>query len=69
MNIELKDILDRKVERSGCFETTTTYLRGRYPEGREIDGYTGPETVFEERRIKPIFVFGVTEDKVDDASS
>ncbi len=62
MNIERSDILDTKITKNGCFETTTFYLRGKYPEGREISGYTGIETILEERIVKPIIVVNVIND-------
>lgn len=62
MNIERSDILDTRITKTGCFETRIFYLRGKYPEGREINGYTGIETVHEERIVKPIIVVNVVED-------
>lgn len=69
MDIERTDILDKVVIKDGCFETTKTYLRGTYPEGNEINGYSGKETIIEERVVKPVLVIKVVENAEDKFSS
>lgn len=56
----LKDhALGMKARREGAYQITTFWLPGHLILGEQINGITGPETVFEVKRLMPMSEFQV----------